>query len=129
MQRKLSPRAEYLQQEHQRVQDSASLLDRFQELKALSVEIAFFDHQGLIRRGEMKYSVNLAHAKSRFRFSCPNGECVGGDFDLSIELAKAVAARQISAAGEMVCQGWRSRTMIDKLSCHNILRYKLSIGY
>ena len=129
MQRKLSPRAEYLHEENQRVQDSPTLLDRFQELKTLTVEIAYFDCEGVIRRGEMKYSVNLAHAKSRFRFSCPNGECVGGDFDLSIELAKAVAARQASAAGEMVCQGWRNRATIDKLPCQNILRYKLSIGY
>jgi hypothetical protein len=73
--------------------------------------------------------VNLAHAKSLFRFSCPNGECVGGDFDLSVALANAVAGRQESAEGELVCQGWRSRTTIDTLPCHNILRYKLSIGY
>ena len=129
MQRKLSPRAEYLQQESQRVKDSASLLERFQELKTLTVEIAYFDDEGLIRRGEMKYTVNLAHAKSLFRFSCPNSECVGGDFDLSADLANAVAGRHEVASGELVCEGWRSRTAIDKLPCHNILRYKLSIGY
>jgi hypothetical protein len=77
----------------------------------------------------MKYTVNLAHAKSRIRFSCPNNECVGGDFDLSTELANAVAARHESTSGELVCQGWRSRTTIENLFCHNILRYKLSIGY
>jgi hypothetical protein len=129
MQRKLSPRAEYLQQEHQRVKESASLLERYKALKDLTVEIAYFDEEGLIRRGEMKYTVNLAHAKSLFRFSCPNNECVGGDFDLSTELANAIAGGHEDVSGELVCQGWRSKTTIGNLSCHNIMRYKLSIGY
>src|SRR5882672_11480850 len=100
MPRKLSPRAEYLQQEHQRVKDSASLQERYRDLKSLTVEIAYFGEGGFIRRGEMKYTVNLAHAKSLFRFSCPNNECVGGDFDLSAELANAVAGGQEFASGE-----------------------------
>jgi hypothetical protein len=129
MQRKLSPRQEYLQQENQRVKESASLVERFQELKTLTVEIAYFDDEGAIRRGEMKYTVNLAHAKSLFRFSCPNNECVGGDFDLSADLANAIARRDEIASGELICQGWRSRTTIDKLPCHNILRYTLNIEY
>ena len=129
MPRKLSPRAEYLQQEHQRVKDSASLQERYRELKSLTVEIVYFESEGRARRGEMKYTVNLAHAKSLFRISCPNNECVGGDFDLSTELANAVAGRHETASGELVCQGWRSKTTIDNLLCHNILRYKLSIGY
>jgi hypothetical protein len=54
---------------------------------------------------------------------------VGGDFDLSTELANAVAGRNETASGELVCRGWRSKTTIDSLLCHNILRYKLSIGY
>ena len=98
-------------------------------MKNLTVEIAYFDEEGLIRRGEMKYTVNLAFAKSLFRFSCPNSECVGGDFDLSHELANAVAGRHEAASGELVCQGWRSRTTIGNLPCRNIMRYKLSIGY
>jgi hypothetical protein len=129
MQRKLGPRAEYLQQEHQRVKDSASLQERYHDLKSLTVEIAYFESEGRARRGEMKYTVNLAHAKSLFRFSCPNGECVCGDFDLSTELANAIADREEEVTGELVCQGWRSRTTIDNVLCHNILRYKLSIGY
>jgi hypothetical protein len=129
MQRKLGPRAEYLQREHQRVKESTSLLERYKELKSLTVEVAYFESETEARRGEMKYTVNLDHAKSLFRFSCPNGECVGGDFDLSTELANAVANREEEVIGKMVCQGWRSRTTIGTVLCHNILRYKLSIGY
>jgi hypothetical protein len=129
MQRKLSPRAEYLQQERQRVQDSLSLSDRFQELKALTVAIAYFDSEDRARRGEMKYTANLAHAKSVFRVSCPNNECVEGDFDLSIDLANAIAGRHSAVAGELICQGWRNRTTIGRLPCHTILRYTLNLEY
>jgi hypothetical protein len=129
MPRKLGPRAEYLQEQLQRVKDSASLQERYRDLKSLTVEIAYFDEGGFVRQGEMKYTVNLAHAKSLFRFSCPNNECVGGDFDLSSELANAVAGRQETASGELICRGWRSRTTIDSVLCRHVLRYKLSIGY
>jgi hypothetical protein len=81
------------------------------------------------RSSEIKYVVNLAHAKSVFRFDCLNGECVGGDFDLSEELANAVRARRPVATGEMCCQGWSSKSTINTVRCHNILRYKLSLGF
>ena len=113
---KLGARAEYRQAEEQRTRDSA-------------VDLAFYNPEGVTRNSQIKYTVNLANAKSVFRFSCQNSECIGGDFDLSEELAKAVAARRKTASGEMCCQGWRNKTTIDTVRCHNILRYKLSFGY
>ena len=129
MQRKLSPRDEYLLQEKQRVKDSATLMERFQDLKALTVEVAHFDSEDRVRRGQMKYTVNVAHAKSVFRISCPNHECVEGDFDLSAELASAVASRREAVTGELICQGWRNRATIGRLSCHTILRYTVHLEY
>ncbi|HSU55879.1 MAG TPA: hypothetical protein VLT36_17620 [Candidatus Dormibacteraeota bacterium] len=129
MQRKLSPRDEYLLQEKQRVTDSATLLEKFQDLKALSVDIAYLDSEDRVRRGQMKYTVNVAHAKSVFRLSCPNRECVEGDFDLSSDLASAIAGRQPTVAGELVCPGWQSRTTIGRLPCRTILSYTLNLEY
>jgi hypothetical protein len=54
---------------------------------------------------------------------------VGGDFDLSTELAKAVATRQGTVSGEAICQGWLCQTTIGQQHCHQILRYKLSADY
>jgi hypothetical protein len=54
---------------------------------------------------------------------------VQGDFDLSANLANAVADGHTSVSGEVVCQGWRSKTTIDKVYCGHILRYKLTAGY
>jgi hypothetical protein len=126
---KTSPRAEYRRQEDQRVKDSVTLADRFAELKSLTVDLEYFHPGDLSRSSQLKYTVNLAHAKSVFRFDCPNHECVEGDFDLSTTLAQTVAARQTSLTGEAICQGWRSKTTIESISCGHILRYKLTVGY
>jgi hypothetical protein len=124
-----SPRREHRQQESERVNASATLADAFHELKALTVELAYFSRGSFTRNSEIKYTVNLAHAKSRFRFNCPNDQCVGGDFDLSAELAKAVKGHQTEMTGEVICQGWRSQTEIGQAHCHNTLRYKLNAQF
>ena len=128
-QRRISPRAEYRQQESQRINDSVSLAERFRELKSLTVDLAHLDSQRHAKTGEMKYTVNLAHAKSLFRIDCPNGECVGGDFDLSEALTQAVAGRRKVVTGEMRCLGHRNRGDHDAVPCQAFLRYTLNLGY
>jgi hypothetical protein len=128
-QQRLGARAEYRQQEGQRVKDSATLSDTFKKLKSLTVHLEYFDSDSSTKSSQVKYSVNIANAKSVFRFNCPNNECVRGDFDLTNELARAVAARRASVSGEVSCQGWRSRTTIDTVRCRNKLRYKLTLTY
>jgi len=126
---KLGPRAEYRRQEGERIKNSPTLAERFEQLKSLTVNLAYFSPENLARSSELKYTVNLANAKSVFRFDCPNQECVEGDFDLSTDLANAVAAGHTIASGEVVCRGWRSKTTIDRVYCGHILRYKLTVGY
>ena len=126
---KLGPRAEYRRQEGERIKNSATLAEKFEQLKSLIVELEYFGPAKLGRTSQVRYTVNLAHAKSVFQFDCPNQECVQGDFDLSADLANAVAAGRTTASGEMVCRGWRSKTTIDSVSCGHVLRYKLTVGY
>lgn len=126
---KLGARAEYREEEGQRVKDSPSLAAKFRQLKSLTVVLKYYNPEGVTKTSEVKYEVNLDNAKSVFRFSCPNDECVRGDFDLTEEIAKAVAARRRTASGEMVCEGWRSKTTINTVHCANILRFELSLGY
>jgi hypothetical protein len=126
---KVGPRAEYRRQEGERIKNSPTLAERFGQLKSLTVDLAYFGPENLTQSSHVKYTVNLAHAKSVFRFDCPNQECVQGDFDLSANLANAVADGHTSVSGEVVCQGWRSKTTIDKVYCGHILRYKLTAGY
>ena len=128
-QQKVDVRAEYRHQEARRAEESSTLIDKFPQLKSLTVDLAHFNPESFSRIGEIKYKANLQHARSVLRFDCVNRECVGGDFDLSDELAKAVAAGRAIVTGEVSCQGWRNRTTIDTVRCHNILRYKLSLSY
>ena len=127
--KKIGPRAEHRQREGQRVKDSPTLAAKYPQLKSLTVELAHCDHEEIARYAAIKYRFNLESAKSVFRFECPNYACVGGDFDLSQELANAVAARRALVIGELSCQGWRNHTTIATERCLNILRYKLSLSF
>jgi len=122
-------RAEYQQEEGQRVKDSPSIGNKFRKLKSLMVNLTFYNPDGATKSSEVKYEVNLANAKSVFRFKCPNNECVGGDFDLSNELSDAVDAHRTTVTGELTCQGWLSRATIGSAHCNNILRYKFALKY
>jgi hypothetical protein len=126
---KIGARAEYRQQESQRIRDSVSLSNKFPDLKSLTVDLTYYGSERFTPSGQIKYTVNLTNAKSVFRFDCLNNECVGGDFDLSAELTTAVAAHRVTASGEKCCQGWRSKNTIDSVHCHNILRYQISLEY
>jgi len=128
-QQKRGARAEYRQQESQRTQDSASVGDKFPQLKSLRVDLTYFNADGIGQNNEIKYTVNLANAKSVFRFDCPNSECVGGDFDLSQALTTAYTEHRTTVVGEARCQGWRSKSTIGTVRCLNVLRYRLSLAY
>src|SRR5258705_12065461 len=103
--RRTNPRAEYRLRQSQRVLESVSLAEKFPRLKGLTVNLAYFDSEGVNKNSEMKYKVNVSHAKSMFCFVCQSGECVGGDFDLSEALAQAVAGKRKPAIGEFRAQG------------------------
>ena len=126
---KTSARAEYRQEQGQRVRDSGSLADKFPQLKSLTVVLDYYDSEGVTRSGQIKYAVNLSNAKSLFRVDCQNDQCVRGDFDLSDDLTNAVAGHLTTATGELCCQGWIDKDNVGTTHCHKILRYKLSLEY
>lgn len=127
--RRTNPRAEYRLRETQRINESASLAEKFPKLKSLKVDLSYFEPDGLTRTGELRYKVNIEHAKSVFSFVCQSGECVEGDFDLSGAVSEAVAKCSKIVEGEICCHGTRIRPKEDKRPCHNLLRYKLTLGY
>jgi hypothetical protein len=124
-QKRLGPKAEYRERQKQRVIKSPTLANQFPKLKSLTVTLEHQNADALNRRSHLKYTVNLANAKSVIRFACPNSECIRGDFDLTEEVAAAVGKRRTSVAGELACQG----TTINKVRCANMLHYKLLLGY
>ena len=128
--RRTNPRAEYRILQTARINESISLAEKFPRLKSLTINLEYYDAAGVTRNGEMKYKANLANAKSIFYFNCLNGECVGGDFDLSKELATAIGSKLKIVSGEMRCLGMRHNKMRgEHVPCKNILRYKLALAY
>lgn len=130
--KKLNPNMEFRRQQIQRANESISLGEKFPKLKSLLVNLMYFAPDGLSKTGELRYRVNVNHAKSMFSFVCPNSECSGGDFDLSAAVAQAVGKRQKILEGEVRCAGWRTKpkeAKCGKVPCGNVMRYKLSLGY
>jgi len=126
---KTNPRAEFRRHQIERANNSVSLSEKFPRLKSLTVELAYFDVDGLTRTGELRYKVNVNHARSVFSFVCPNGECLGGDFDLSDAVANAVKSGRKLVEGELRCEGWRTKPKQEKVPCQNMMHYKLKLGY
>jgi len=126
---KEGPRFEYRQRQKQRVKDSPLLVEKFRQLKSLILELGYYDSTRTTKNAEVKYVPNLETAKSVFRVDCPNQECIGGDFDLTELISEAIAKHRTSVSGELVCKGWLSKATINTVPCHNVLRYKLSLGY
>ncbi|HVM61643.1 MAG TPA: hypothetical protein VMV72_12340 [Verrucomicrobiae bacterium] len=128
-QQKMGLRAEYSNQEGERVKASPSLAKKFPTLKSLTVNLGHYSPKGIAQNGTLKYVVNLQNAKSVFRIRCPNCECIRGDFDLTQELTSAVAEKRTVVSGEMYCQGWQSKTTVETVHCHNMLRYEFKLAY
>lgn len=102
---------------------------RFKQLKALTVNLHHQTPEGNASGSPITYVVNLDNARSIFRMECRNDECIQGDFDLTNQLAKAVAQHATSVTGEVCCPGWQSKARINEVKCRNILRYKLKLAY
>ena len=124
-----SPRNEYLLQESRRVEASRTLAAEFPALASMTVDLGFYDSEGISCRSQIKYKVNLQQARSVLRFGCENPECIGGGFDLSGAVAEAVTNRETTVSGEMSCHGWRSHTTINRVQCGKRLRFSITLTY
>lgn len=127
--RKQGPRAEYRQQQGQRVMAAPCLAEKYLKLKSLKMNVGYYAPDGITQYRKLTYDVNLSHAKSVFRLDCSNDECVQGDFELTEELAVAAAKRTKIVAGELSCKGWQNKSSIKKVKCNHVLRYKLKLGF
>ena len=125
----LGLRADFKQRERLRAHSSLTLAEEYPHLKKLSVELTFRNGRNGGKSNTIKYSANVAHAKSVFRFDCPNGECIEGDFDLSELLTEAYAERQTEVSGESRCEGWRDRSAVGTSQCQQTLSFRLMLGY
>jgi hypothetical protein len=127
--RKDKPRAEYRERESLRAEASAPLSLSYPRLKALTVELTYFDRDIVSWGRGVKYRANLENARSVLRFHCPSALCIGGDFDLSEALAGAVGVRRTKLAGDLHCKGFRRQVTGELVPCEATLHFKLSAAY
>ncbi len=123
------PRAEYRFQQGLRVTAAPCLAEKYLKLKTLTVDAGYYAPEGIIKFRQLTYDVNIDHAKSVFRLNCSNDECVQGDHELTEEIAKAIANRSKTVAGELCCKGWQNKEAMQKTKCNHVLRYQLKLGY
>src|SRR6516225_9461404 len=126
---KRNPRQEYRLKQREQIEASPFMRKKFPELKNLKVTLEYYDATGTTKNGELKCNLNVEHARSRLWFACPGVECLGGDFDLTEELATAVLERRKVVKGELRCQGTRNRGDRERVACQTLLRYKLNLSY
>ena len=127
---KLNPRVEYRRRRAEQTNESATLSQAFPVLKTLQVNAEYFDSTGATRTGGMKYKFNLTHGRSLFFFNCVHDNCIGGDYDLTNQLAEAICGKRKIVEGETRCAGTRHNNERKQiLPCQGILRYKLTLGY
>jgi len=126
---KPNPRREYRLKQRERIEASPLMAAAYPHLKALQVNLKYYDASGTCQTGAMKYRLNVKQARTAFWIACPVAGCTGGDFDLSDALAKAVADRRKVATGEARCRGTRERGDGERMACETLLRYKLNLNY
>lgn len=125
--RKHELRREYRRGESERAENSISLALSYPNLKALTVDLLFFQCEIVSWGHGLRYRANLDTARSVLRFNCPSVLCKGGDFDLSNELRKAIVEGRAVVTGEMRCQGSRDQETGATIRCESVLHYKMSL--
>ena len=127
--RNSTPQYEHRLKQRERVEAAPLMATKFPHLRGLTARLEFFDARGITKQSEMKYKLNLEHAKSALWFACPGVECVCGDFDMSEVLTNAVADRRKVVVGDLHCGGTRKRGERVPEVCGTLLRYKLTLDY
>jgi hypothetical protein len=113
----------------ERIEKSASLATAYPRLKALKVDLLYFDREIVSWGHGLRYRANLATAKSVLHFDCPSPLCKNGGFDLSKDLSSAIAERQKSSEGSVPCRGIRDQVTGKSAACETVLHFKMNLAF
>ncbi len=113
----------------ERAEKSVSLAKMYPQLKALTVDLLYFDREIVSFGHGLRYRANLETAKSMLQFMCPSTFCQCGGFDLSNELSCAIAERRKARDGELHCRGSRDHESGKTIPCESILHFKMILAF
>jgi hypothetical protein len=122
-------RKEARQRTSDRVEKSTSLAIQYPRLKALKMNLLYFDREIVSWGHGLVYRANLETAKSMLHFNCPSSLCDGGGFDLSKDLSTAVAGREKIIIGVVPCRGSREQETGKMTPCKSVLHFKMKLSF
>ena len=111
----------------EQVEKSASLAIAYPRLKALRMNLVYFDREIVSRGQGILFRANLETAKSMLHFNCPSSLCKGGGFDLSKDLRSAVTGLRKSVVGMVHCRGSRDEETGNTVPCQSIIHFKMTV--
>ena len=120
-------RKEHRQRAFRRVEKSASLASTYPNLKALTVDLLYFDREIVSWGHGLRYRANMETAKSMLHFNCPSTLCNGGGFDLSKDLGSAVLEHRKIVDGKVHCRGSRDQETGKTAPCQSVLHFKMQL--
>ena len=101
----------------------------YPRLKALKVDLLYFDREIVSWGHGLRYRANMETAKSMLHFNCPSSLCKGGGFNLTKDLSSAVAGRLKTVEGKVHCRGSRDQETGKITSCESVLHFKMSLTF
>src|SRR6185437_12866177 len=122
-------RKENRQRTSERVEKSASLATTYPNLKALKVDLLYFDREIVSWGRGLRYRANVETAKSILHFDCPSSLWKDGGFDLSKNLGSAVVEHRKSVEGSMHCPGFRDQETGKAAACESVLHFKMNLAF
>jgi hypothetical protein len=112
-----------------RVEESASLASTYPQLKALTVDLLYFDRDIVSWGHGLRYRANMETAKSMLHFDCPSSLCKKGGFNLSKDLSSAVKEHRKAIDGKVRCHGSRDQETGKTAPCESILHFKMNLVF
>jgi hypothetical protein len=102
-----------------------TLRTTFPQIATLQIELIFSDRTGMAPSSQSH--AMFPAARAFFRFACPCFDC-DGEFDLSANVTTVAAGTKPASrtsAGQMNCQGMRSRDRITGARCPITLDWRI----
>jgi hypothetical protein len=122
-------RKEARQRAFEQGEKSPSIAVAYPRLKALTVNLVYYSREIVSWGHGVIYRANLETTKPTLHFHCPSSLCSGGGFDLSQDLATAVAGHRKSIVRAVKCLGLCELENGKTTPCQSKLHFKMILTY
>lgn len=115
---KQSEAALHASERRQRQDEAPRLKSEVERLAELAIEVSEFRAGGTVLAARHTRRIVIDHAPALFEIPCTEERCMGGGFDLTRDIMRALRSRETTFEGEDVCAG-----EVGSTTCGRVLRY------